>query len=191
MKLIVGLGNPGKQYAFTRHNAGWLSIDRLAEVHHATWTEDKQRHAQVAKFLLGQETVLLAKPQTFMNDSGQALRALLAYYKDIKPEDLIIVHDELDVEPGALKISQKAGSGGHNGIKSLFEETQTTELPRLRIGIGRPPGKTGIAVDGWVLGGIEQATIDIATKQAVQALEQWIVEGLARTMNTWNQKPTT
>lgn len=188
MKLIVGLGNPGKQYALTRHNAGWLAVDELARLHHATWSEDTQRHSLVTKFLLGQETVLLAKPQTFMNGSGQAVHALLSYYKDIRPEDLIIVHDELDLAPGLLKISQKAGAGGHNGIKSIFEACQNTDIARIRIGIGRPPGPSGAAVDGWVLGNIEQPTKDIATGQAVQALEQWITEGLARTMNAWNQK---
>lgn len=185
MKLIVGLGNPGTTYANTRHNAGWMALDAFAVRFHASWTKDIRRHAQLAKVILGEETVVLAKPTTYMNESGTTVKSLLSYYKDIKPEDVLIVHDELDLAPGILKFIPKAGSGGHNGIKSIFDTCQRTDFVRLRIGIGRPP-IAGEPVDGWVLGKAQTQTIETATNKAPDALEQWITEGLARTMNRWN-----
>lgn len=185
MKLIVGLGNPGKDYAHTRHNAGWMAIDALAAAHGANWTKDTTRHAEIAKFLLGQETVILAKPTTFMNRSGETVKALLSYYKEIRPEDLLIVHDELDLAPGSFKFTPKAGAGGHNGIRSIFDTCATTDIPRLRLGIGRPT-ISGEPVDGWVLGKAQTETVNTATTKAVQALTSWITDGLARAMNQWN-----
>ncbi len=190
MKLLIALGNPGKEYEKTRHNAGWLAIDKLAEDLNASWSDEKKRHAKIAKAMIGSETVVLAKPMTFMNLSGQALQSLRSFYKEVKPEDLLIVHDELDLEPGAMKFSERSGSGGHNGIKSIFEtlgskNTEPPILPRLRIGIGRPP-QAGAPVDGWVLGQISDESIKIAQGKAVEALKAWITDGLPRAMNTWN-----
>ncbi len=185
MKLIVGLGNPGPTYAETRHNAGWMALDTFAERFHANWTKDAKRHASIAKFMLGEETVVLAKPTTYMNESGMTVKALLTFYKDIKPADLLIVHDELDIAPGSFKFTPKAGSGGHNGIKSIFELSTTNDIARLRIGIGRPP-MAGEPVDGWVLGKATQETVKTAKQLAVDALETWVTEGLSRAMNRWN-----
>ncbi|MCC7357609.1 aminoacyl-tRNA hydrolase [Candidatus Uhrbacteria bacterium] len=184
MKLIVGLGNPGMTYAQTRHNAGWMVLDALANRFHAGWTKDAKRFANIAKINLGEETVILAKPTTFMNKSGVSVKSLLSFYKNIKPNDLLIVHDELDILPGSFKFTPKAGSGGHNGIKSIFE-LYTDDVARLRIGIGRP-SIAGEPVDNWVLGNAQKETIETAKNSAVDALENWITEGLTRTMNRWN-----
>lgn len=183
MKLIVGLGNPGTEYASTRHNAGFLAIDALAAELDARWTEDAKRYAMIVKTVVEDTAVMLIKPQTYMNASGEAIRALTSYYK-IDPKDILIVQDELDLAPGRMAFLEKGSSAGHNGIASIHEQLGTTEIARLRIGIGRaaPP----MATEHWVLGKIDPLTID-TTKRAPQAIRDWITKGMALAMNIWNQ----
>ena len=184
MKVIVGLGNPGPEYERTRHNAGFLAVDALAEELRATWSADKDRKSLVAKATLNGTNFLLAKPQTFMNLSGEAVQFLLTYYK-IESSDVLVVQDELDLAPGVMAFTSRAGTAGHNGIASIFEKTNLTDIARLRIGIGRPTNQ--IPTEDWVLQNMEPATMESITKSR-DALRDWIRDGLTITMNTWNRK---
>jgi PTH1 family peptidyl-tRNA hydrolase len=184
MKLIVGLGNPGKEYASTRHNAGFLALDELAKRQDATFSTDTKRKAEIAKINVGGNSVILAKPTTFMNLSGDAVQTLLSFYK-VEPENLLVIHDEMDLEPGALAFKGKGGDAGNNGIASIQERLGTKEVSRLRVGIGRPTDP--IAKEDWVLGKMD-ATTKKTCKMAAEAAEAWIMEGLAQAMNTWNRK---
>ena len=136
MKLIVGLGNLGTKYALTRHNAGFMAIDALA--HRLNNTSFKQEHkALVSKQRIGSTTFLMAKPQTYMNCSGESVQALMSYY-DIALEDLLIAHDEIDLDLGILKFQKNRGHGGNNGIRSIHHHLGTHDYCRLKIGVGRP-----------------------------------------------------
>ncbi|MFZ2804057.1 MAG: aminoacyl-tRNA hydrolase, partial [Patescibacteria group bacterium] len=175
MKLIVGLGNPGKEYEDTRHNAGFLAIDLLAGS--LPWTNDKAHKALITKAKTPHgETVMLAKPQTFMNLSGDAVQGLVSYYK-VAPAELLIVQDELDLEPGMLAFLGKGGDAGHNGIASIQERMARSDIARLRIGVGRPvpPIKT----EDWVLGKMDPQTHE-TIKRAPAAMKSWVEEGLAK-----------
>ena len=139
VKLIVGLGNPGAQYAKNRHNAGYRVVDELADRLHATYWKD-QCGAKVASVSHGGVDLLLAKPQTFMNESGGPVKKLAAQYK-LKPEEVLVVHDELEIAAGDVKVKAGGGHGGHNGLRSIIDKMGTRNFVRLRIGIGRPPGR--------------------------------------------------
>ncbi len=186
MKLIVGLGNPGTEYEGTRHNAGFLAVDRLKNdiAPGESWSLDKRSNALVASGMIEGLKVMLAKPQTYMNLSGEAVQALASYYK-IPLEDVLIVHDELDLPPGGLAFLAKGGHAGHNGIASIQEKLASQAVQRLRIGIGRPDGP--MKTEDWVLGKMEQATHD-AAKFAAEAAYDWAVEGIDQAMNEWNRK---
>ncbi len=133
MKLIIGLGNPGKKYEHTRHNAGFLAIDELAKNLELKFKDDKKMKAGVAK---GPE-IILAKPQTFMNESGVAVRALIDFYK-IKPTDIVVIHDDKDIPLGEFRNQTDRSAAGHNGIKSIIEHLGTQNFRRLRVGIATP-----------------------------------------------------
>ena len=147
--LVVGLGNPGSKYHETRHNVGFMAIDLMAKELGLTFSEEKTFKAEVASTFLNGEKVYFVKPTTFMNLSGLAVRALLAYY-NIPMEDFIVIYDDLDMEVGKLRFRQKGSAGGHNGIKSIIAETGTQEFDRIKIGIGRP--QKGMTVVNHVLG---------------------------------------
>jgi PTH1 family peptidyl-tRNA hydrolase len=147
MKLLVGLGNPGREYANTRHNIGFLCLDELARRHGAAFDKVHLR-ALIATVSLGAERVVLARPQTFMNLSGEAVGALLSWYK-LPASDLIVVTDDMDLPFGRLRLRLKGSAGGHNGLKSIIESLGTLEFPRLRVGIGRPPGRQPPAASCW------------------------------------------
>jgi len=173
MKLIFGLGNPGKEYDGTRHNVGFEVVDRLAELHEAAWSADEDRESTVAKVHLGDENTLLAKPQTFMNRSGDAVRALASYYK-VEPKDILIVHDDMDLEPGRVKTSTDSGAAGHNGVSDVHEKMKTKEIPRIRIGVGRPMG--GLSAETWVLlqpDDDDAELIEETIVDAVKTVEDW------------------
>ncbi len=138
MKLIVGLGNPGPKYETTRHNVGWLAVDRLVDRWAASAPVDKHQ-GEVCQASFGGEKVLLVKPLTFMNLSGRSVAPLFQFHK-CQPEDLIVLHDELDLKPGALRIKTGGGTGGHNGLKSIDEclGAGKTGYHRVRIGVGHP-----------------------------------------------------
>ncbi|MEQ1638668.1 MAG: aminoacyl-tRNA hydrolase [Methylococcales bacterium] len=144
LKLIVGLGNPGQQYARTRHNAGFWFVDRLANRFGVSWFVDKKFQAQVAVIELGQQKIQLLKPEAFMNLSGQSVAASMKYYQ-MDSVECLVVHDELDFEPGVVRLKQGGGHGGHNGLRSILACTGGSEFARLRIGIGRPKTKQAVA----------------------------------------------
>ncbi|WP_408955226.1 aminoacyl-tRNA hydrolase [Natroniella sp. ANB-PHB2] len=184
MKLIVGLGNPGYKYQFTRHNVGFMAVDLLANEYNLN-LKRKEKKAIVGKLRVGSEKVILAKPQTFMNNSGQAVRLLADYY-NIEIEDILIIYDDLDLELGRFKIKPKGGHGGHNGIKSIFKQLQTKEFSRVKIGIGRP--EHGSVVD-YVLGKFskkEEKELEAVLATICDATKLFLTEGLQQTMNQYN-----
>ena len=136
MKLIVGLGNPGDKYQGTRHNVGFDVIDALARQEGLKLTDQKFR-SDYTIWRVGDEKVLLVKPYTFMNLSGEAVLPLMSYY-NISPDELVVVYDDLDLEPGKLRLRQSGSAGGHNGVKSIIEMLGTQDFKRVKIGIGRP-----------------------------------------------------
>ena len=147
-KLLIGLGNPGDKYFETKHNVGFMLIDQLAKKQNVTFTNDKIFQADLASFFFNGEKIYLVKPTTFMNESGKAVHALLAYYGlDIK--DLLVIYDDLDMEVGKIRLRAKGSAGGHNGIKSIIQHIGTQTFNRVKIGVGRP--KNGMSVVHHVL----------------------------------------
>jgi PTH1 family peptidyl-tRNA hydrolase len=149
LRLVVGLGNPGSEYLRTRHNAGFWFLDALAASVGVDPARDTRLHAEVAKTMLGGQPLLLAKPTTFMNESGRAVGALLRYYR-IEAAEMLIVHDDLDLSPGAGRLKFDGGHGGQNGIRDVIRELGHGRFHRLRLGIGHPGHKD--RVTPWVLG---------------------------------------
>ncbi len=142
MKLIIGLGNPGKEYKKTRHNAGFLAIDKIADSFQFPVSSFQSKfNAEISEGIINNEKIILAKPQTFMNNSGQAVQAVSDYYK-INPEDIIVIHDDLDIPIGEYKISKNKNSGGHKGVQSIIDYLGTKDFTRIRIGIGTENKKT-------------------------------------------------
>lgn len=185
MKLLAGLGNPGPQYRDTRHNVGFLVIDELARRWHVDgWRESFQ--ALSAKTLVGGETVLLAKPLTFMNLSGESVAGLARFYR-IAPADLLVIVDEAALPLGRLRARREGSAGGHNGLKSIVQHLGTTGFPRLRIGVGRGDERRDLA--NHVLGRFEASerdTIAAAVLRAADAAEMFVSEGIERVMNAFN-----
>jgi PTH1 family peptidyl-tRNA hydrolase len=135
MKLIIGLGNPGKQYEKTRHNAGFMAIEELRKKNDfPNFSLNKKFNAEISEGVLKNEKVILAKPQAFMNRSGQVVRTILDFYK-LSANDIVVIHDDLDIDLGTYKISTDASAGGHNGVQSIIDSLGTQEFKRIRIGI--------------------------------------------------------
>ena len=152
--IIVGLGNIGKQYEMTRHNAGFLAIDRIAEKY-GTRIDRVKFHATVGECNIGGKRVLLMKPTTLMNLSGVAVGEAASFYK-IPPENVLVLHDEISFDPGMLRIRRKGSAGGHNGLKSLISSLASEEFPRIKIGVGKKPNPQYDLAD-WVLGKMPEA----------------------------------
>ena len=148
IQLIVGLGNIGQEYAQTRHNAGWWMLDELAATWGASFREDKKYYAEVAKANTPQGEVWLMKPSTYMNKSGQAVGALANFFK-IPVSDLLVLHDELDIQPGHVRLKKGGGNGGHNGLKDIQAKMGSADFWRVRLGIGHPGDRN--LVSGFVL----------------------------------------
>lgn len=185
--LIVGLGNPGKAYAKHRHNVGFQIVDLLAKRHGLSF-DRKQQQAEVASGMMGSYKVLLAKPQTFMNNSGVAVRGLLNFYKIPLP-NLLVIADHLDLEFPRLRFRPSGSSGGQNGIKSIIAELGTQEIPRLMVGIGRPPGRMDPAA--YVLqdySAEQEVEMAIVRQEAADGVELWMKEGMLAAMNKVNGK---
>ena len=184
MRLIVGLGNPGATYAKTRHNAGFWVIEKAA----ARWAGRLVRRglAQRASVRQGSELIELAGTLDFMNVTGPPLKGLLREYQ-LSPDDLILVHDDLDLEPGRLRIKQSGGHGGHNGIRSVIDALGTSEFLRLKIGIGRPaPGQDSAEYVLEAVTDKEMEIIEPCLERAVDALEALIHRGTETAMNQFN-----
>lgn len=189
MKLIVGLGNPGPKYEATRHNAGFLAVDALAETLGVSFGASKYRCELAELRHPAHDKVFLLKPQTFMNLSGESAGSFAAFYK-IAPADVLAVYDDLDLPPGRLRFATKGGAGGHNGVKSLIQAFGTPEFPRLKIGIGRPLHPDHEVVD-YVLQKFpkeERECFDKTLKLAVEALQLYLERGVAEAMNAYNGK---
>lgn len=146
MTIIIGLGNPGTEYAGTRHNIGFLALDRLrASFAAPEFHPDTKFFSEISSFVHDGKKVILAKPLTFMNESGRAVRALLDYYK-LGPESLIVIHDELDLAPGTLRTTESSRSAGHNGVQDIIDTLGTQDFYRIRLGIGRPVETDGVCI---------------------------------------------
>jgi PTH1 family peptidyl-tRNA hydrolase len=158
IKLIVGLGNPGRQYEKTRHNAGFLFVDYLVRDLDSAFAQASRFFGEVAECKVGGEKLLLLKPATFMNRSGQSVGALLKYYK-LQPDQMLVVHDELDFNPGIVKLKKDGGHAGHNGLRDIIAHLGTKDFYRLRLGIGRPP--PGKAVADFVLSAPSKQEADL------------------------------
>ena len=187
MKLVVGLGNPGRQYEATKHNIGFMVIDAIAEaVTHTQWREEQK--AEVCSFTLDGEKILLVKPQTFMNASGEAVGPLMRYYK-IDPSDVYCIYDDMDLPVGKLRIRPNGSSGGHNGIKSLIAHLGTENFPRFRVGIGRPlPQWTVVDHVLAPFGEDVQDKVVKGIKDTTKALLGTLEVGIDKGMNLYNPK---
>lgn len=186
MWLIAGLGNPGLQYEKTRHNAGFMAADRLAEKHGAQFNKHKFE-AVYADFKMGDRRILLVKPQTYMNNSGSAVTALLNFYK-IPTDRLIVMFDDITLDVGKLRLRRKGSHGGHKGIKDIIELTGTDEIMRIKIGVGERENRDYDLKD-WVSGKIppEQMTVLYkALDRAALAAEEIITRGIDSAMNKYN-----
>lgn len=185
LTLIVGLGNPGREHAGNRHNAGFQCIDRLAEAHGMSFTR-RQARARAAQGEIGGHRVLLVKPQTFMNGSGEAVGQLARFYK-IPPANVLVLYDDLDLPLGTIRLRPGGGAGGHRGMRSIIQHLDTEDFHRLRLGIGRPPGAMD-PVD-YVLNDFtadERADMELAFERAVAAIECFLGEGIDAAMNAFN-----
>lgn len=187
MFIIAGLGNPTKTYEGTRHNIGFEVIDRLAEQYGIDVGMKKNKALCGTGYIEGQK-VILAKPQTYMNLSGESVRELAAYYK-VEPENLIIVYDDISLAPGNLRIRAKGSAGGHNGIKNIIAQLGTQEFPRVKVGVGEKPKGWDLA--DYVLSRFDAADrkiMDDAVKDAANAVAAIILEGIDTAMNRYNMK---
>jgi len=186
MYIIVGLGNPGRRYEHTRHNIGFITVDYLAEKHGIRINKIKHK-ALVGEGMISGQKVLLVKPQTYMNLSGQSVREILSFYKpDIA--NLIIVYDDVDLPMGRLRIRPSGSSGTHNGMRSIIYDIQRDDFPRLRIGIG---GERKMRLADYVTGGFgkeERKLMEGSVLRAVSALESILDNGIERAMNEYNSK---
>jgi PTH1 family peptidyl-tRNA hydrolase len=183
--LIVGLGNPGREYASNRHNIGFLTADRWAATHAITFNK-VQHHAIIAPGRVDDRRVIAAKPQTYMNESGRAVGALLRFYK-VPVERLLVIFDDLDLPFGTIRLRADGGAGGHNGMRSIMQHLGGNQFARLRIGIGRPPGRMDPAA--FVLQDFsraETAELDGLLERAVQAIDVFTKEGITIAMNQFN-----
>lgn len=184
--LVVFLGNPGQEFHGTRHNAGFMTADVVEQEQNIRIQRIRFR-ALTAKCSLGGDPVLLMKPQTYMNLSGEAVIAAVRYYK-IPADHVLVVMDDVALPVGKLRIRAKGSAGGHNGIKSIIEHLQTERFPRIKIGVGAPPHPEYEMAD-WVLGkfqGEDAATVAEAVKQAAHAIPVLIEKGTAAAMNQFN-----
>lgn len=185
--VVVGLGNPGERYAQTRHNAGALTIDVLLDRSGARLKSHKSG-CLVAEASLGNR-VVLARPTTYMNESGRPVRQLLSWYKQ-PPENLVVVHDEIDIPFGEVRVKSGGGTAGHNGLGSIVNHLGTKDFQRVRVGVGRPPGARGAA--GHVLAGFsstERKELPFLLVVAADAVESIAADGVERAMNEFNTRP--
>ena len=186
-RVIAGLGNPGKNFAGNRHNIGFMVLDRLAAQHRLRFDKMMNR-GMVALGDISGVKVVLVKPQTFMNDSGMCVSPLLKFYKST-PDDLLVVYDELDLPAGQVKLRKQGGPAGHNGMRSLIQHVGTPDFARLRMGIGRPPGR--MAPKDFVLqdfSKMELAELNSTIDRATKGIERWLTDSIDNAMN-WVNAP--
>lgn len=192
-KLICGLGNPGREYENHRHNIGFRVVDVICRRSHASLDQQKFE-ARIGQGRIGDQRALFLQPQTFMNSSGSSVAAAMRFYK-IGIEQLLVIHDELDLPFGRLQLKAGGGAGGHNGLKSLIDCLASEDFARLRFGIGKPEGfGAKDRVVGYVLSGFgpeERKSISELVDRAADAVDAWCREGLAIAMNRFNRREQT
>jgi peptidyl-tRNA hydrolase, PTH1 family len=182
--LVVGLGNPGRQYEATRHNVGWMVVDELARRHGGSFRS--KFSGQLAELRLGELKLALLKPETFMNDSGRSLAAAARFFK-VEPEDMLIVHDDVDLEEGRLQARQGGGLAGHNGLRSIAQALGSQEFLRLRIGVGRPGRGDRRSVADFVLTPFEAETdVDELISRSANAVETMAADGVEEAQRRYN-----
>lgn len=188
MKMIVGLGNPGKEYENTKHNVGWMLLDAIADKLGTVAGWKKFGKALVAESRLGAEKLILVKPLTYMNLSGEAVGPLMNWYK-LDTGDVLVAHDDMDIPVGTVRIRKKGSAGGHNGIKSLLQHLPDENFARIRIGIGRPlPGWSVVNHVLAVFNEDQRPLIDESIKYLVPAVECMVTDGVDFAMNKYNPK---
>ncbi len=183
--MIVGLGNPGPEYVANRHNVGFRCVERLGAAYQISF-DRRQKKALVARGVIQEQHVVLVKPQTFMNESGLAVAPLARFYR-VEPARLLVVYDDLDLPPGTIRLRAEGGSGGHRGMRSIIEHLGTQKFPRLRIGIGRPPGQMDPAA--YVLQDFsadEELLLDDTLRLACEAIVTWLQQGIEIAMSRYN-----
>lgn len=184
--LLAGLGNPGQKYAKTRHNVGFHILDRLARAEGLTFDERRNK-AIIARGKIEGASVALVKPQTYMNLSGQAIAPIARFYK-IPPERILVIYDDLDLPLAQLRIRQKGGAGGHKGMISITQQLGSKDFPRIRIGIGRPPGR--MPVEAYVLQKFtpdQWAEIEVTYQKTLDAIRDLVTHGVEYAMNNYNR----
>lgn len=185
MYIIAGLGNPGKKYEGSRHNVGFMALDELAD-HYGIQVSEKAHKALIGKGIIEGNKVILVKPQTFMNLSGESIRAVLDYYK-AEPSEFIVIYDDISLVPGNIRIRKKGSAGGHNGIKNIIAHLGTQEFPRIRIGVGEKPEKMDLA--DYVLGHFSKGEEEVmrqAYQDGAQAAVSMMTDGIDAAMNRFN-----
>jgi PTH1 family peptidyl-tRNA hydrolase len=190
LALIAGLGNPGSEYTSHRHNVGFQVVEALADIHGLSFARHKKAKARVAEGQIGDRPVLLAKPQTFMNLSGKTVLRL-SREREIPPECILVVCDDLDLPLGRLRIRPKGGSGGHKGLHSIIQSLDSQDFARLRVGIDRPAGSLDPAE--YVLqpfASEDKALVAETIERAVEAVESWLADGIVVAMDRFNRPPT-
>jgi len=186
MFLMVGLGNPGAEYAKTRHNAGFLLVEKLAERWKASWTLEKKFNARVARAEYNESRVLLSEPQTFMNSSGETVGSMVGFYR-VPLKQLLVAVDDADLPFGEIRLRPGGSSGGHHGLESIEQHLNTREFARLRIGIGRQDGAREIT--DYVLGRFSKTEAALAEKVLTAAADQtevWLTGGIQKAMSQFN-----
>ena len=182
--LVAGLGNPGREYERTRHNVGWLVLDELARRHGGSWKS--KFSGSLAELRLGDARVALLKPETYMNESGRSVGAAARFYK-VEPEQLLVAHDDVDLEPGRLQVRQGGGLAGHNGLRSLAQHLGSQEFQRLRIGVGRPGRGDRRPVADWVLSPFApEDDVERLVARAADAAEAIVANGLDEAQQQFN-----
>jgi peptidyl-tRNA hydrolase, PTH1 family len=182
--LVAGLGNPGREYERTRHNAGWLVLDELARRHAGSWRS--KFSGSLAEVRLDDDRVALLKPETYMNESGRSVAAAARFFK-VEPEHLLVVHDDVDLEPGRLQARRGGGLAGHNGLRSLAQQLGSQEFLRLRIGVGRPGRGDPRPVSDWVLSPFApEEDVEALVGRAADAVETILADGLEAAQQRFN-----
>ena len=185
MYLIVGLGNPENEYSHTRHNMGFDTINKIAKNNNIQITKNKFKGLCESTIIQNQKVILL-KPQTYMNQSGESVKEVAEFY-NLKPEEKILIYDDIDIEKGHIKIRKKGGAGSHNGMKSVVEELQSTNFARIRVGIGQPEFKSDMI--NYVIGKVpqeEQKILQQGVEKAAKAVEEILKNGIDIAMNKFN-----
>jgi PTH1 family peptidyl-tRNA hydrolase len=185
--LVAGIGNPGREYAGTRHNVGWMVCDELARRHGASFRS--KFSGELAECRVGDSKVALLKPQTYVNLSGRSVAAAVRFFK-VEPEHLLVVHDEVDLDAGRLQLRLGGGLAGHNGLRSIAKDLGTQEFLRLRVGIGRPQRGDPRPVADYVLSRFEpEDDVDALVGRAADAVEALLAEGLEKAQLRFNERP--